>query len=309
MSITTKLARHYNNCCEQVMPVPVIMKKLMYNKRPTPLYVVPPRASYPQPPLNQQPNPHYPTPNQQPNPPYQQPNPPYPTPNQQPNPPYQHQYPLSHPPSNPPPNPQSYHQPHQPHQPHHPPHQPHQPHHPPHQPHHQPHQPHQPHHQPHHQPYPSHQQPQHQSYQQPYQPYPSYQQPQLPQYNQLEHTESSVKEHNYPIVLYQSESKEVSLENRIEAPISDIHYHIPPSYPIIEYSDNIIILPGNIVTYVSDQIPDGYLLCDGSDASREVDSILFSVIGTFYGDGDGSTTFCLPDLEDENQSNHYMIKR
>ena len=63
------------------------------------------------------------------------------------------------------------------------------------------------------------------------------------------------------------------------------------------------------MTHTSDQIPDGYLLCDGSDASREVDSILFSVIGTFYGNGDGSTTFCLPDVEDENQSHHYMIKR
>jgi len=121
--------------------------------------------------------------------------------------------------------------------------------------------------------------------------------------NQPEPVVSNV-ENNYPIVVYQPELKEVLLENP-----ADIHYRVPPSYPIIEYSNDINILPGNIVTHVSDQIPDGYLLCDGSDASREVDSILFSVIGTFYGDGDGSTTFCLPDIEDENQPNHYMIKR
>jgi hypothetical protein len=158
------------------------------------------------------------------------------------------------------------------------------------------------------QPYP-------QFYQPPYQqPYPQQQsQHQLQSQNNQSESVASNVENNYPIIIYQPESKEVSLENHIktqlETPNSDIHYHIPPSYPIIEYSDNIIILPGNIVTHVSDQIPDGYLLCDGSDASREVDSVLFSVIGTFYGDGDGSTTFCLPDIENENQSHHYMIKR
>jgi len=107
------------------------------------------------------------------------------------------------------------------------------------------------------------------------------------------------------MVLYQP--KESTVE--IKPAISDIHYRVPPSYPIIEYSNEINALPGQIVIQTTERIPDGYLLCDGSDASREVDSILFSVIGTFYGDGDGSTTFCLPDIEDENQPNHYMIKR
>jgi hypothetical protein len=118
-------------------------------------------------------------------------------------------------------------------------------------------------------------------------------------------------ENNYQIVPYQTQER--SLENyvemKLEAPSIDIHYRIPPSYPIIEYSNDINALAGQIVIHTTDRIPDGYLLCDGSDASREVESSLFNAIGTFYGNGDGSTTFCLPDLEDDEQLNHYMIKR
>jgi len=41
--------------------------------------------------------------------------------------------------------------------------------------------------------------------------------------------------------------------------------------------------------------PSGYLLEDGSAVSRATYSVLFGVIGTTYGTGDGSTTFNLPD--------------
>lgn len=43
-------------------------------------------------------------------------------------------------------------------------------------------------------------------------------------------------------------------------------------------------------------VPSGYLLCNGQAVSRTVFSALFSVIGTTYGAGDGSTTFNVPDL-------------
>jgi Phage Tail Collar Domain len=91
---------------------------------------------------------------------------------------------------------------------------------------------------------------------------------------------------------------------------SDSHYRQPPNDPIIEYSSDIIVLPGNIVIQTTDTVPDGYLLCDGADVSRTEEAVLFAAIGTFYGDGDESTTFCLPDLEDEERpTHHYMIKR
>lgn len=40
---------------------------------------------------------------------------------------------------------------------------------------------------------------------------------------------------------------------------------------------------------------EGWLVCDGSLVSRTVFASLFSAIGTRYGEGDGSTTFQLPD--------------
>ena len=78
--------------------------------------------------------------------------------------------------------------------------------------------------------------------------------------------------------------------------------------PITEYSSDAHILPGSIVTYPLHSIPDGYYLCDGSNVSRTVDSVLFQAIGTFYGSGDGSTTFGLPNLMSE-EPHYYLIKR
>ena len=55
--------------------------------------------------------------------------------------------------------------------------------------------------------------------------------------------------------------------------------------------------PGTIVAYAGDTPPaDGsWLLCDGSEVSRTIYASLFAAIGTSHGDGDGSTTFNLPD--------------
>lgn len=43
-------------------------------------------------------------------------------------------------------------------------------------------------------------------------------------------------------------------------------------------------------------VPDGYLLCDGSAVSRSGFAALFGQIGVYWGPGDGSTTFNLPNL-------------
>lgn len=44
--------------------------------------------------------------------------------------------------------------------------------------------------------------------------------------------------------------------------------------------------------------PTGWLTCDGSAVSRTTYAALFSIIGTTFGVGDGSTTFNLPDMRD-----------
>lgn len=45
-------------------------------------------------------------------------------------------------------------------------------------------------------------------------------------------------------------------------------------------------------------VPDGWLVCDGSAVSRTDHADLFGQIGTRWGAGDGSTTFNVPDLRD-----------
>lgn len=54
---------------------------------------------------------------------------------------------------------------------------------------------------------------------------------------------------------------------------------------------------GSIIAYSSDNIPNNYLLCDGSEISRTKYKDLFDIIETTYGNGDGTTTFNLPDLK------------
>ena len=53
---------------------------------------------------------------------------------------------------------------------------------------------------------------------------------------------------------------------------------------------------GSILTISSTVIPSGYLAANGAEVSRLTYAALFFVIGTQYGEGDGSTTFNLPNL-------------
>lgn len=54
---------------------------------------------------------------------------------------------------------------------------------------------------------------------------------------------------------------------------------------------------GTIVEWGSYAAPEGWLLCNGQAVSRTSYSELFDVIGTFFGSGDGSTTFNLPNRQ------------
>jgi microcystin-dependent protein len=52
---------------------------------------------------------------------------------------------------------------------------------------------------------------------------------------------------------------------------------------------------GSVIAWTKETAPTGWLICDGSAVSRTTYADLFAVIGTEFGDGDGSTTFNLPD--------------
>ena len=53
-----------------------------------------------------------------------------------------------------------------------------------------------------------------------------------------------------------------------------------------------------IVPWTSASVPSGFLECNGAAVSRTTYSALFAIISTTYGAGDGSSTFNVPDLQD-----------
>ena len=78
--------------------------------------------------------------------------------------------------------------------------------------------------------------------------------------------------------------------------------------PVTESNDNSIattkwvrdlllsaVPTGTILPFAGKTVPSGFLSCNKANVSRTTYAKLFSVIGTTYGSGDGSTTFTLPD--------------
>jgi microcystin-dependent protein len=53
-----------------------------------------------------------------------------------------------------------------------------------------------------------------------------------------------------------------------------------------------------IVPWSSASVPSGFLECNGQAVSRSTYAALFAIVGTTYGAGDGSSTFNVPDLQD-----------
>lgn len=65
------------------------------------------------------------------------------------------------------------------------------------------------------------------------------------------------------------------------------------------YADLSDLMPtGVVLPFGGSTVPNGWLLANGAAASRSGKARLFSVYGTTFGAGDGSTTFNLPDLRD-----------
>src|SRR5262245_16073674 len=80
-----------------------------------------------------------------------------------------------------------------------------------------------------------------------------------------------------------------------------------PASPAVS---NVEIPAGNIAEHAGATVPNGWLLCDGALRNRVSDARLFGVIGAFYGAGDGSTTFALPNLPATDlQLGNKIIKR
>lgn len=75
------------------------------------------------------------------------------------------------------------------------------------------------------------------------------------------------------------------------------HLFINDGVDIVCLNPTTLYTPiGSILTWTQNTPPGGYLECNGSAISRTTYSALFSVIGTTFGVGDGSTTFNIPDM-------------
>ncbi|WP_296992891.1 phage tail protein [Thalassospira sp. UBA1131] len=55
----------------------------------------------------------------------------------------------------------------------------------------------------------------------------------------------------------------------------------------------------SIHAFATQTVPADYLICDGSAVSRADYAELFAALGTVWGEGDGTTTFNIPDLRGE----------
>jgi microcystin-dependent protein len=59
----------------------------------------------------------------------------------------------------------------------------------------------------------------------------------------------------------------------------------------------LLSIPAGVtLPYAGSNIPEGYLICDGSAVLRTTYATLFAAIGTTWGSGNGTTTFNVPDL-------------
>lgn len=72
-----------------------------------------------------------------------------------------------------------------------------------------------------------------------------------------------------------------------------------PSSPYAEVAYNATLYPAGMISPFAgpvENIPYGWMLCDGSEISRTEYANLYNAIGVCWGTGDGSTTFNLPDM-------------
>lgn len=80
--------------------------------------------------------------------------------------------------------------------------------------------------------------------------------------------------------------------------LNAVNYLIQATKTNLQATIKALVPAGVVAEYGGVNAPAGWLLCQGQAVSRTDYSDLFAAIGTRYGEGDGSTTFNLPDARD-----------
>jgi hypothetical protein len=89
------------------------------------------------------------------------------------------------------------------------------------------------------------------------------------------------------------------------------YYIDPTSIPvqIFPYPLAYIPVPGTILFNTYSFVPRGYLACDGAELVRTEYTYLFDMIGTYYGAGNGTTTFHIPNFYNGTEpATRYIIR-
>lgn len=96
---------------------------------------------------------------------------------------------------------------------------------------------------------------------------------------------------------YADDAAADAARNACETLEDTLHTYI--AQQIAEALSSAINVPtGGMVTYWGNEVPDGWLECDGSEVLRADYPALFAVIGTTFGAPSSDTKFKLPDLRD-----------
>jgi microcystin-dependent protein len=104
---------------------------------------------------------------------------------------------------------------------------------------------------------------------------------------------------NYEDLNYGSADYWLKTEIMDEGSFQEISFTKLLSAPYAEYASNAsVIPPGTVMPFAGDttKIPDGWLLCDGSELDRTEYAELFDIISINWGHGDASSTFNIPDF-------------
>jgi len=99
----------------------------------------------------------------------------------------------------------------------------------------------------------------------------------------------------------QLEAQQVLLDNvKTKLQLQDTQANIQQTENALQHQDLQAyvdaLLVGSVTAFAMPNAPDGWLVCKGQAVSRTEYACLFARIGTSFGEGDGSTTFNVPEL-------------
>ncbi len=115
-----------------------------------------------------------------------------------------------------------------------------------------------------------------------------------------EHTGTNTVPSSYALSKLKAETIEVRPSSSGSKNRISIGWDVPGLVAKVDQTFvNISAPSGTVVALAGETVPYGWLECHGAAVSRQTYATLFAVIGTRYGEGDGSTTFNLPDLRGE----------